>query len=46
MESVSLCCYILILAYIYIYYCQTQQTFNNIINKCYMFRPLRTIIRH
>ena len=38
--------YIYIYIYIYIYNRQTQQTFNNIINKCYMFRSFRTIITH
>jgi len=29
-----------------IYYLQTQQIFYNIVNKCYMFRPVRNVIRH
>ena len=37
---------IYIYIYIYIYCRQTQQTFNNIIHKCYIFSFLRIILGH
>jgi hypothetical protein len=43
MAPIPLCCDILILAYIHDH--QTQQTFNNIINKCYIIRHQNALFK-